>query len=135
MVHGLALANGQADLVGIINTGDDGPFYGLLVCPDLDINLYALAGVVADRGWGYADDTFHCLEGLATYGRESWFGLGDRDLATHIHRTLMVADGAMTMVTAPSMASITPGAGDESASPSMRMLSMSSRAPSRTRYS
>ena len=94
MVHGLALVSSQADLVGIINTGDDGPFYGLLVCPDLDINLYALAGVVADRGWGYADDTFHCLEGLATYGRDSWFGLGDRDLATHIHRTLMVADGA-----------------------------------------
>lgn len=94
MVHGLALAGGQTDLVGIINTGDDGPFYGLLVCPDLDINLYALAGVVAERGWGYADDTFRCLEGLATYGRESWFGLGDRDLATHIHRTLMVADGA-----------------------------------------
>jgi len=94
MVHGLALVGGQADLVGIINTGDDGPFYGLLVCPDLDINLYALAGVVADRGWGYADDTFRCLEGLATYGREAWFGLGDRDLATHIHRTLMVADGA-----------------------------------------
>jgi LPPG:FO 2-phospho-L-lactate transferase len=94
MVHGLALANGQADLTAIINTGDDGDFFGLLVCPDLDINLYALAGVVADRGWGYADDTFRCLEGLATYGREAWFGLGDRDLATHIHRTLMVADGA-----------------------------------------
>ncbi len=94
MVHGLALANGQADLVGIINTGDDGEFYGLLVCPDLDINLYVLAGVVADRGWGYADDTFRCLEGLATYGQASWFGLGDRDLATHIHRTLRVRDGA-----------------------------------------
>ena len=94
MVHGLTLANGQADLTAIINTGDDGHFFGLLVCPDLDINLYALAGVVADRGWGYADDTFRCLEGLVTYGRDAWFGLGDRDLATHIHRTLMVADGA-----------------------------------------
>lgn len=64
------------------------------MCPDLDINLYCLAGVVAERGWGYADDTFRCLEGLATYGREAWFGLGDRDLATHIHRTLMMQDGA-----------------------------------------
>lgn len=94
MVHGLALANGQRDLAAIVNTGDDGEFFGLLVCPDLDINLYCLAGVVADRGWGYADDTFHCLEGLATYGREAWFGLGDRDLATHVHRTLMMRDGA-----------------------------------------
>ncbi len=94
MVHGLALANGQRDLSAIVNTGDDGEFFGLLVCPDLDINLYCLAGVVADRGWGYADDTFHCLEGLSTYGREAWFGLGDRDLATHVHRTLMMRDGA-----------------------------------------
>lgn len=94
MVHGLALANGQRDLAAIVNTGDDGEFFGLLVCPDLDINLYCLAGVVAERGWGYADDTFRCLEGLATYGREAWFGLGDRDLATHIHRTLMMQGGA-----------------------------------------
>lgn len=94
MVQGLALAHGQRDLVAIVNTGDDGEFFGLLVCPDLDINLYCLAGVVADRGWGYADDTFRCLEGLATYGREAWFGLGDRDMATHIHRTLMMRDGA-----------------------------------------
>lgn len=94
MVHGLALAAGQRDLAAIVNTGDDGEFFGLLVCPDLDINLYCLAGVVADRGWGYADDTFRCLEGLATYGREAWFGLGDRDLATHVHRTLMMRDGA-----------------------------------------
>jgi LPPG:FO 2-phospho-L-lactate transferase len=94
MVQGLALAHGQRDLAAIVNTGDDGEFFGLLVCPDLDINLYCLAGVVAERGWGYADDTFRCLEGLATYGREAWFGLGDRDMATHIHRTLMMRDGA-----------------------------------------
>jgi len=94
MVHGLALAQGQRDLVAIVNTGDDGEFFGLLVCPDLDINLYRLAGVVAECGWGYADDTFHCLEGLATYGREAWFGLGDRDLSTHVHRSLMMRDGA-----------------------------------------
>ncbi len=94
MVHGIALAHGQRDLVAIVNTGDDGDLFGLLVCPDLDINLYCLAGVVAERGWGYADDTFRCLEGLATYGRDAWFGLGDRDLATHIHRTLMIQGGA-----------------------------------------
>jgi LPPG:FO 2-phospho-L-lactate transferase len=101
MVDGLARVHGQAGLVAIVNTGDDGDFYGLRVCPDLDICTYVLAGVVADRGWGYADDTFRLLEGLATYGRESWFGLGDRDLATHLHRTLRLAEGAgLTEVTA-----------------------------------
>ncbi|CAN0404023.1 unnamed protein product, partial [Phaeothamnion confervicola] len=94
MVDGLAQVHGQAGLVAVINTGDDGDFYGLRVCPDLDICTYVLAGVVAERGWGYAADTFRCLEGLATYGRDSWFGLGDRDLATHLHRTLRMAEGA-----------------------------------------
>ena len=94
MVDGLAQVVGQPALTAVVNTGDDGDFYGLRVCPDLDICTYVLAGVVSERGWGYADDTFRCLEGLATYGEESWFGLGDRDLATHIHRTLRLAEGA-----------------------------------------
>ena len=85
---------GQPGLAVVVNTGDDGDFYGLRVCPDLDICTYVLAGVADARGWGYADDSFRCLEGLATYGREAWFGLGDRDLATHIHRTLRLAEGA-----------------------------------------
>jgi LPPG:FO 2-phospho-L-lactate transferase len=93
LVDGLAQAAGQPDLAVVVNTGDDADFYGLRVCPDLDICTYTLAGVVAERGWGYADDSFRCLEGLATYGREAWFGLGDRDLATHIHRTLRLAEG------------------------------------------
>jgi LPPG:FO 2-phospho-L-lactate transferase len=94
MVDGLAQVHGQPGLTAVVNTGDDGDFYGLRVCPDLDICTYVLAGVVDARGWGYADDSFRCLEGLATYGREAWFGLGDRDLATHIHRTLRLAEGA-----------------------------------------
>jgi LPPG:FO 2-phospho-L-lactate transferase len=101
MVDGLARVHGQAGLVAVVNTGDDGDFYGLRVCPDLDICTYVLAGVVAERGWGYADDSFRCLEGLATYGREAWFGLGDRDLATHLHRTLRLAEGVrLTAITA-----------------------------------
>jgi LPPG:FO 2-phospho-L-lactate transferase len=94
MVDGLAQVQGQPGLAVVVNTGDDGDFYGLRVCPDLDICTYVLAGVADPRGWGYADDSFRCLEGLATYGREAWFGLGDRDLATHIHRTLRLAEGA-----------------------------------------
>ena len=101
MVDGLAQVGGQAALSVVVNTGDDGDFYGLRVCPDLDICTYVLAGVIAERGWGYVDDTFRCLEGLATYGQEAWFGLGDRDLATHIHRTVRLREGAtLTAVTA-----------------------------------
>jgi LPPG:FO 2-phospho-L-lactate transferase len=101
MVDGLAQVHGQPGLAVVVNTGDDADFYGLRVCPDLDICTYVLAGVVDARGWGYAGDTFRCLEGLATYGREAWFGLGDRDLATHIHRTLRLAEGAgLAQVTA-----------------------------------
>lgn len=101
MVDGLAQVHGQAGLTVVVNTGDDGDFHGLRVCPDLDICTYVLAGVVAERGWGYVDDTFRCLDGLATYGREAWFGLGDRDLATHIHRTARLGEGmALSAVTA-----------------------------------
>jgi LPPG:FO 2-phospho-L-lactate transferase len=101
MVDGLAQVHGQRGLAAVVNTGDDGDFYGLRVCPDLDICTYVLAGVIDERGWGYAGDTFRCLEGLATYGREAWFGLGDRDLATHIYRTLRLREGAgLAQVTA-----------------------------------
>jgi LPPG:FO 2-phospho-L-lactate transferase len=93
LVDGLAQVHGQAGLAVVVNTGDDADFYGLRVCPDLDICTYVLAGVIAERGWGYRDDTFRCLEGLATYGQEAWFGLGDRDLATHLHRTVRLGEG------------------------------------------
>jgi len=93
LLDGLSQTVGQSNLAAVVNTGDDGDFYGLRVCPDLDICLYTLAGVVADRGWGFADDTFKCLEGLQTYGQQAWFGLGDRDLATHIHRTTRLCQG------------------------------------------
>jgi LPPG:FO 2-phospho-L-lactate transferase len=94
LVDGLAQVAGQPALACVVNTGDDADFYGLRVCPDLDICMYTLAGVVSERGWGYADDTFRCLEGLATYGLPAWFGLGDRDLATHLYRTVRLSQGA-----------------------------------------
>lgn len=94
MVDGVARVVGDAGLTAIVNTGDDGDFYGLRVCPDLDICTYVLAGTIDPRGWGYESDTFRCLEGLETYGLEAWFGLGDRDLATHLFRTVRLADGA-----------------------------------------
>jgi LPPG:FO 2-phospho-L-lactate transferase len=101
LLDGLAQVAGQEALTAVINTGDDADFYGLRVCPDLDICTYTLAGVVDERGWGFAGDTFRCLEGLATYGLEAWFGLGDRDLATHLYRTVRRGEGApLSQITA-----------------------------------
>jgi LPPG:FO 2-phospho-L-lactate transferase len=78
----------------IVNTGDDLVLHGLRISPDLDIVTYTLAGIVDQRkGWGYQGETFHLLKRLAVFGRESWFNLGDRDLATHIHRTELLAHG------------------------------------------
>ena len=68
--------------------------FGLYVSPDLDIVTYTLAGVVNEAtGWGIRNDTFRSLEGLKLYGGADWFNLGDRDLATHIWRTMMLRQG------------------------------------------
>jgi len=74
-----------------VNTGDDIELYGLHISPDVDIVTYTLAEIVdEDRGWGIRGDTFHCLQMLGTYGCETWFNLGDRDFATHLHRTSLM---------------------------------------------
>src|SRR5579864_4678115 len=78
----------------VVNTGDDISLHGLRISPDLDIVTYTLAGVVDEsKGWGYRGETFHALKRLAAFGRINWFNLGDRDLATHIHRSAMLAEG------------------------------------------
>src|SRR6266516_472159 len=78
----------------IVNTGDDIVLHGLKISPDLDIVTYTLAGVVDSvKGWGFRSETFHALKHLAAYGSPDWFNLGDRDLATHIHRTALLAEG------------------------------------------
>ena len=83
-----------ARLTVIVNTGDDIVLHGLKISPDLDIVTYTLGGVVDSvKGWGFRGETFHALGRLATFGRVNWFNLGDRDLATHIHRTAMLAEG------------------------------------------
>ncbi|HXJ02707.1 MAG TPA: 2-phospho-L-lactate transferase [Micropepsaceae bacterium] len=92
---GLARVMDPRDLTIIANTGDDVVMHGLHVSPDPDILIYTLAGAVNPQmGWGFQDETFRVAEGLARYGRPIWFNLGDRDLATHIHRTAMLKDGA-----------------------------------------
>jgi len=81
-------------LTVIGNTGDDLDCWGLHVSPDLDTVTYALAGLLDPaRGWGVREDTFHCLGAMARLGQETWFRLGDRDLATHLHRTLLLREG------------------------------------------
>ncbi len=84
----------QDQITAIVNTGDDRDFYGLHVSPDLDIVMYTLAGLVDEtHGWGIRDDTYHVMQQLTSYGNEDWFQLGDRDLATHIHRTNLLRQG------------------------------------------
>src|ERR1700733_8645248 len=83
-----------SDLTAIVNTGDDITMHGLKISPDLDIVTYTLANLIdPKKGWGFRGETFHLLKRLAIFGRINWFNLGDRDLATHIHRTAMLADG------------------------------------------
>jgi LPPG:FO 2-phospho-L-lactate transferase len=94
LLLGLAKVLDPAELTIIANTGDDIELHGLHVSPDLDIITYTLAGAVEERqGWGIAGDTFHTLQALGRYGRETWFNLGDRDLATHLHRTALLRAG------------------------------------------
>jgi LPPG:FO 2-phospho-L-lactate transferase len=81
-------------LTVIVNTGDDIVLHGLKISPDLDIVTYTLAGVIeSGKGWGFRGETFHALKRLAVFHRANWFNLGDRDLATHIHRTAMLGEG------------------------------------------
>lgn len=94
LLRGLAACTDPGNLTVIGNTGDDAEIWGLHVSPDLDSVMYALAGVLdTKRGWGRADETFHCLAAMASFGAPTWFGLGDRDLATHIARTQALAAG------------------------------------------
>lgn len=84
----------QEEITVIANTGDDREFYGLHVSPDVDIVMYTLAGLVNEsQGWGITGDTYNTMQQLTSYGQENWFALGDRDLATHIHRTQLLRQG------------------------------------------
>ena len=93
-LQGLVQVIPQNNIVVIGNTGDDEEFYGLHVSPDLDIVMYTLAGVVNEKqGWGYKNETYHTMEQLSKLGNDGWFQLGDKDLATHIHRTNLLQKG------------------------------------------
>ncbi len=93
-LQGLVQVVPQERLTVIVNTGDDRDFYGLHVSPDLDIVMYTLSGIVDEaHGWGIRNDSYNTMQQLTNYGNEDWFMLGDRDLATHIHRTNLLRQG------------------------------------------
>jgi len=102
LLRGLAACLDPADLTIVGNTGDDTEVWGLHVSPDLDTVTYALAGLLdVARGWGRAGETFRALEAMAALGGSTWFSLGDRDLATHLTRTIALRAGeTLTAVTA-----------------------------------
>ncbi len=93
-LRGLARVIDPARLCVIVNTGDDEEFFGLHVSPDLDTVTYTLAGAVDhSKGWGLPEETFRCLTALGRYYPDTWFGLGDADLATHLFRTQQLRQG------------------------------------------
>jgi len=108
-VDGLAgvLAD-PSELTVVVNTADDWEHLGLAISPDVDTVLYTLSGLVSEaRGWGIEDDTWTALEMLGRYGLPTWFRLGDRDLATHLARTIWLREGRRpTEVTAALAAAL-----------------------------
>jgi LPPG:FO 2-phospho-L-lactate transferase len=94
-VRAVARERGDTRVTAVVNVGDDVTMHGLRICPDLDSVMYTLAGAAdAERGWGRAGETWVIRDELANYGAEpAWFGLGDKDIATHLVRTRMLAAG------------------------------------------
>jgi len=94
LLRGLARIVPPQNLIIIGNTGDDLELYGLHVSPDLDTIMYTLAGLVDEtKGYGINADTFNCLTMLNKLGHETWFKLGDQDLAIHMTRTVLLREG------------------------------------------
>jgi LPPG:FO 2-phospho-L-lactate transferase len=94
LIEGLAAEIDPAELTIICNTGDDAIIHGLYVSPDVDTIVYTLAGLSdGEKGWGIEGDTFVTLAQLRRLGNDTWFNLGDKDLATHITRTRLLREG------------------------------------------
>ena len=99
---GLSRILPPGQLLVVVNTGDDFEHLGLSISPDIDTVVYTLAGLAnREVGWGRADETWSCMETLAAIGGETWFKLGDRDLAMHIERTRRLRAGeSLSAITA-----------------------------------
>lgn len=102
LARGLIECLSPEQLLIVANTGDDFEHLGLAISPDLDSVMYALADLNdTERGWGLAGETWQAMDALAVLGGPDWFRLGDRDLATHLQRTSLLARGeSLTQVTA-----------------------------------
>ena len=93
-VDGLRQVIAPEELTIIVNTGDDLLWWGLYVSPDIDSITYVLSGMLSkERGWGVKGDTFFCLQHMGQLGQPIWFHAGDRDLAVHILRSKLLAEG------------------------------------------
>jgi len=93
-VDGLRQAMPAEDITIIVNTGDDLLWWGLYVSPDIDSITYVLSGMLSrERGWGVKGDTFLCLQAMGQLGEPTWFHAGDRDLAVHLLRSRLLAEG------------------------------------------
>ena len=98
---GLAKILGSEELAFVVNSADDFRHLGLHVSPDIDTLVYTLSGTAnAETGWGRCDESWNFMQALKELGGESWFALGDKDLAMHVERTRLLADGwSLTEVT------------------------------------
>jgi LPPG:FO 2-phospho-L-lactate transferase len=95
LAHGLSRILPPEDLAIVVNVGDDFEHLGLHVSPDIDTVVYTLAGIAnPETGWGVAGETWSFMDALGALGGETWFRLGDRDLAAHVERTRLLAEGA-----------------------------------------
>jgi LPPG:FO 2-phospho-L-lactate transferase len=93
-VDGLRQVVGAEALTLVVNTGDDMRWWGLHISPDVDSITYVLAGLLSrERGWGVQGDTFFCLQAMRDLGQPTWFHVGDRDLAVHLLRSKLLAEG------------------------------------------
>jgi LPPG:FO 2-phospho-L-lactate transferase len=95
LLSGLVQVTDPAGITAVVNTGDDMVLHGLHISPDIDTVTYTLAGMDnKETGWGLAGETWAVMAALEDLGGESWFRLGDQDLATHLYRTQRLSDGA-----------------------------------------
>jgi LPPG:FO 2-phospho-L-lactate transferase len=112
LAQGLLSCAPPGQLAVVVNTADDFDLHGLRICPDLDTVMYTLAGIANPHtGWGVEGDTWSALDMLGRYGGETWFRIGDRDLATHVLRTQQLLSGRrLTEVTAHLASALGAGA-------------------------
>jgi len=100
-LRGLCKAVPPEEVTVIVNVGDNTTMFGLYICPDVDTITYALSGILdEERGWGIRSDSFNFLSSLRTLGLSAWFNLGDKDLATHVYRTMKLKENvALSQIT------------------------------------